>query len=559
MRNKTSETYVCDFETLADNTDYTYVWAWGASSLDDPEKTTYGTSIYSFIEWCKKRKTLYFHNLAFDASFILDYLFRNSYEYKEKEERTSNSFYIIKSDDNALYMIDITWKYKDKKTFSHTVIYDSFKKLPFSVENIAKGWGLSISKLEIDYKAHREENGELTQEEIDYLLNDVKIVCYALKSLIDGGNTRMTIGSDAVAHFKKTKSKKALNIIMPPLTIDEDTYMRKAYKGGFTYVNPRYANKEIGKGLVFDVNSLYPSRMYFCPMPYGKPVYYTGEYVKDDAYPLFIAHIQINFKIKKDHIPCIQIKNNFKFRSTEYLTSSDNELVDLYVSSVDYNLIMQQYEILDIIYIDGYKFASCTGVFNEYIDRFMEDKKKYTGAKRQEAKLFLNNLYGKLATNPNRKSKIAYFDHEENIVKYTKGKEEIKTSLYLPMGIFITAEARYMTITNAQKLYDRFIYADTDSLHLVGDEIPNTIEIHDKDLGKWALESKFTRGKFIRPKTYIEEVDGKLHVTCAGLPSKCHNQVTWNNFKSGTEYTGKLMPKVVKGGIVLIETTFKIK
>ena len=116
-----------------------------------------------------------------------------------------------------------------------------------------------------------------------------------------------------------------------------------------------------------------------------------------------------------------------------------------------------------------------------------------------------------------------------------------------------------MTITSAQKLYHRFIYADTDSLHLIGTEIPDCLEVDDKELGKWAHESTFTRARFIRPKTYIEEINGKLCVTCAGLPAYCHSQVTWENFKHGAVYYGKLRPKTVKGGIILKETTFNIK
>ena len=50
-----------------------------------------------------------------------------------------------------------------------------------------------------------------------------------------------------------------------------------------------------------------------------------------------------------------------------------------------------------------------------------------------------------------------------------------------------------------------------------------------------------------------------LKVTVAGLPSKLHNQVSFDNFKHGTVYNGKLKPKTVYGGVILEETTFKLK
>ena len=48
-------------------------------------------------------------------------------------------------------------------------------------------------------------------------------------------------------------------------------------------------------------------------------------------------------------------------------------------------------------------------------------------------------------------------------------------------------------------------------------------------------------------------------VTVAGLPANCHEQVTFDNFKVGAIYTGKLRPDMTSNGILLKETTFEIK
>jgi hypothetical protein len=125
------------------------------------------------------------------------------------------------------------------------------------------------------------------------------------------------------------------------------------------------------------------------------------------------------------------------------------------------------------------------------------------------------------------------------------------------MGAFITSWARYKTITTAQSLYHRFIYADTDSIHLEGTDVPN-IEIHSSHLGAWKHEGNFTRARFIRQKTYIEEIEGKLHVTCAGMPDTIKEKVTWENFKEGFSSGGKLIPKHIKGGLVLRDTEFTL-
>ena len=58
---------------------------------------------------------------------------------------------------------------------------------------------------------------------------------------------------------------------------------------------------------------------------------------------------------------------------------------------------------------------------------------------------------------------------------------------------------------------------------------------------------------------YIEEIEGKLNVTCAGMPANLHSQVTFENFTEGAKYGGKLRPVHTAGGIVLDETEFTVR
>ena len=76
---------------------------------------------------------------------------------------------------------------------------------------------------------------------------------------------------------------------------------------------------------------------------------------------------------------------------------------------------------------------------------------------------------------------------------------ETRVPLYIPVGTFVTSYARNVTIRAAQKCYYRFIYADTDSLHLIGKEIP-PIDVDQLKLGAFKLESVFTKAKFLRSK-----------------------------------------------------------
>ena len=541
---------------------------------------TFGEDIDSFINYCSlinESSSFYFHNLKFDGEFIIHYLLTHGFVHVNEKKLGVNQFSTIISDLNVFYCIKV--KFKEEVIIS---FFDSLKLLNFSVEEVAKAFNLSIKKLEIDYKAKREKGHKITDEEKEYLKHDVMIMSLALEKMFEMKITRMTIASNAMNFFKDTISKKRFEEWFKPPLYDKD--LRQAYKGGFTYLNEIYRGKEVKEGIVLDVNSLYPSVMYYSPMPYGEGIYFDGKYVPDKLYNLYIQNITCQFRIKKDMIPTIQIKNNLSFVPTEYLLSSNGESINLTLTNVDLKLFLEHYDIYDVSYNWGWKYKSSTKIFKSYIDYWNELKVKATkeGNKplRTIAKLMLNSLYGKFAASPEGRSKIPYLDN--NIVKYKLSELEERTAYYLPISIFITSWARDRTIRSAQAVYHRFIYADTDSLHLEGTDIPENLLISDTELGKWKIESTFKRGKYLRQKCYIEDVvtpvdeiekfkkenseclhlvskDSIINIVCAGMPKGCYKNVTWENFDYGSVFDGKLGVKHTDGGIVLVDTTFTIK
>ena len=233
--------------------------------------------------------------------------------------------------------------------------------------------------------------------------------------------------------------------------------------------------------------------------------------------------------------------------------------MDLVLTNVDLELIKEHYNLSNVQYYGGYKVKGKKGMFKAYIDYWMEIKINSTGGLRVLAKLMLNSLYGKFATATKRKKKTPYLT--DDIVSY-KLNEEIETvdPIYTALACFVTSYARDKTIRTAQSVFDRFIYADTDSIHLLGTTPPN-IDIHESRLGAWKHEGDFFKAKFIRAKTYMEHYTNKdkPEVKCAGMPDKIKEMVTFDNFKQGAKFNGKLIPKNVKGGVVLVETDFTIK
>lgn len=556
--------YVADFETTTDAQDCR-VWAWGLYEIGSYGHFQYGNSIDSFMDKMKElsaeKATIYFHNLKFDGEFIIYWMFTHGWLHvQEKKERTNCSFMTLISDKGAFYSMEIYFRMLKTRQYKITFL-DSLKVLPLSVAEIARAFDLPIQKEEIEYDADRPVGHELTLAEISYLRNDCEIVARALEQLFKQELTKMTTAANAMNNYKEIISRKNFSYWYPEPDYDAD--VRQSYRGGFTYADPRFTNREIGAGIVLDVNSLYPSVMYSKPLPYGDPIYFTGRYKQDNLFQLYVQMIRCNFRLKKDHIPTIQIKQSAAFMPTEYLTDSNGEDVTMCLTSVDLALFFEHYDVFNLEFLSGWKWKASTMLFTDYIDKWYGVKQQATedGNKplRTIAKLMLNSLYGKFGMNPKTRSKIPVYDRHSDSVRYVYGEWEERKPVYIPMATFITAWARCTTITAAQSVYDRFLYADTDSLHLIGTEIPEEIDVDPVRLGAWKHEATFTRAKYLRAKSYIEEIDGKLEVTCAGLPDDCHDQVTFENFSENAVYTGKLRPVHTAGGIVLEETNFSIR
>ena len=551
-------TFVADFETTTIEEDCR-VWAWAIYSINKDE-TKIGKDINSFFKQILKLpngSTIYFHNLKFDGEFMLYHLFNNGFKYSNKKKLEKNEFNTLIDGLGNWYSLQL----KDEYEYTYR-FYDSFKIIPFGVKAMSKAFDIEQLKGDIDYTLPRPIGWELTENEREYITNDVEIVGKSLMYFFTQGLNKITQASNAFSDFKEILGKEKFKNFYPKLDIELDKQIRSSYKGGFTYVSPQYQDIELKDGIVLDVNSLYPSVMRDSYLPYGEPIQFDGNYKKDKLYNLYIISFRCSFELKKDHIPTVQIKNNMFFNSRLYLENSSDMIIPLTMTNVDFDLFKLHYNIYNIEIFGGWKFKSSNMIFKDYVKKWGEVKQQASidnnPGLRTIAKLMLNSLYGKFGLNPQIESKVPHLN-EKGLVKYTKIQQDDRDPVYIPVASFVTAYSRSITITAAQKNYQRFIYADTDSLHLVGLKIPSNIKIHSTKLGYWDHENTFTKGRFLRAKSYIEEIDNKTHVTCAGLPANCHVKVNFDNFRNGLSVPGKLRAKRVRGGIVLEETYFTIK
>lgn len=640
MKIKKYRYFVGDFETTVyENQTYTEVWASALVELNS-EDVLILNSIGSTIDYLyklaeKDNIIVYYHNLKFDGNFILDYLLRSTnlkqatngadnpleIAFVKDKEMKSNTFKYSISDMGQWYSIII-------KTPAHFIeIRDSLKLLPFSVKRIGESFGTKHKKLDMEYTGFRYAGCEITPEEKEYIANDVLVVKEALEIMFEEGHNKLTIGACCLAEYKTIIGKEFWKQYFPDLkeiTLDPkkfgcdnvDKYIRKSYKGGWCYVVKGKENQVHTNGLTLDVNSLYPSVMTKESgnvYPVGKPTFWSGDYIPDEALThnrYYFIRIKTRFEIKKNYLPFIQIKGNLLYTGNECLTSSDvvwndkrykyvesngdiqDTSVTLTLTCTDWKLVQEHYNLYDTQILDGCYFEGVVGIFEEYISKYRKIKMTSKNARRELAKLYLNNLYGKTASSDNSSFKYAFLNEDE-ILSFMTIPQHDKKTVYIAVGSAITSYARNFTIRAAQMNYygcnkRGFIYADTDSIHAdLSEEEIKGIEFSDTEFLKWKLESKWDEGIFIRQKTYMEHIISEdkpyYNVKCAGMPERCKQlfigamtntpvkkaneeeleflkqDITMNDFKQGLKIPSKLLPKRIKGGIVLTPTTYEIR
>lgn len=648
---------VADFETTLQEP--VKVWLAGVKDLYDSDMDISKNSFRyfdNFRGWfyhsLENYKQVFFHNEKFDASYILNELHKMGYEYfdpnrkirgkKQRRPKTKRTYSI------DIDLMGIVYEVKVQNEFGQTLrINDSLKLFQFSVKKLGKSVGLD--------KAQINENNDysryiIDKDSIHYLHIDIEIPRRMLQALRDEGYQKKTIASCSLDSYKKLIGKKKFIEWFPCAEARGDhqeimhRYCNQAYDGGISYT---YGNiqRECGYGLIIDNNSMYPAQCLNRMLPHGTPIDDEGNELKPEKYiqynkwqsienTLSIMEVYIKYAhIKSDYPPCIRAKEcNDLEGYTTALYNMDNPIVSdekwlstifeyhAIITEVDYNLLMECYENVNVKVVSYMRFKAQRGMFDKYFkhwgDRKVKHGKEGNEVLRAIDKMFMNSLTGKFGTNVDANYKIPYF--ENDVLKFTNnnvlyGTDEVKASIYVPVIAFITAWGRRTLVDAIHNIgTDVFNYTDTDSVHMGSDEelevlikealktecmdkINNYlrdkgVKIDDNELGYWAVEGICDRGKYIRPKTYIEHIIAepdkhkynitKIDVKACGMSDGVKKHCNFDNFKTNScwcveadkekyekknldvivipEKDAKLMPRQVKGGCLLTPTGFTI-
>lgn len=562
--------YVADFETRCSDEDIakkeTSVWLWDLCDIYTLEHTT-GATIDSFFDELLKIKDsiVYFHNLSnFDGQFILYYLLENKYVFNVNNKLKTRQFSCLIDARNEMYTIRVCLNdgRRSHKKASVVEFRDSNHKINAKVEKIAKDYKLPILKGKIDYKKNRPLGYQATDEEIAYIHNDTEIVARVLKMQYDKGMDKITSAGDTF-NLYKIKCGVYFRSLFPELPLDVDQFIRKSYRGGICLVNEKYKNKVLeGTINVYDVNSMYPNQMCNEMLPYGHPIYETGRLEATKIRPLFIQHIRVSCKVKEGHFPSILLKGSL---GRDYLYDTKGVMEELYLTNIDLELMYQNYDIdydedgNDCIeYIDGYSFMASKNLFKDYIMPLYDLKSQLPkGAERELIKILINSLYGKFAMKTYHVMKEPFIVDEKIMYGAFEGEEG--KPVYTAVASFITAYARKQLFSVINEHLNSFLYADTDSCHLLNDTLPPEL-VDSKRLGAWDLEKVYVKAKYLKQKGYLGILkEGEQQVKLAGCPDEVKETINLDNFNIGMSFAGKLLPWKVKGGVILMDTIFTIK
>ena len=488
---------------------------------------------------------------------------------KGYNKRQPYTYESIHNDMGARYAYKLWFPYRnaDRHIYCHAVELHDFMKLlagglarVLEDLNVCDKDGVPIRKLKMDYQAVNPD--EMTEEDIDYCMVDVKGLYYGVKQFnaeierqsngechIFGEETNvMTAGGFAKRELLRSlypdvKPRFRLDRFQKqhPLTAEQDEFLRKnyLYRGGISYVNPRYKGvlltaSKMGEPMRrYDVNSEYPYSMAMIRDLVGRPFkkkYEEYLSMKDkDEYEAVLVLNAVSGVVKKGFLGFWY--DPFKRDFVDVIDEQGTHLI----FEREFNELMNWYE--DVEYDVEYVILWRKGerVYAPFVNENYAIKANSKGVKKTGSKLKINASYGKLSERLERVIGHYELNVKTEAVHFVVDKTEIdaKSAMNVAIGALITAYARVYILSKIREICHgdkgeiakRFVYIDTDSIHAFADYD----KADAKALGALKLEATCDAVKYILPKTYIdiEKVNedgtidfGKFEIHSKGISTK---------------------------------------
>lgn len=563
-----------DIETtsLLQNDDkygFMYIWMFGINGI-----SIYGRTWDEFIDFINqlterlninpyKRLVCYIHNFSFEFQFfrkLFDWIdFFALDERKPMYAVTSDGIefrcsYLLTGSSLAKVGDDLL-KYKCKKMVG-----------------------------DLDYSLIRGSKTPMSEEELGYCINDIRVVMCKIKECLDSEQDIGQIPNTKTGYVRRDVKKRVLHSkswksMIQDLVLTKQEYemLMDAFMGGFTHANVMHSGNVIFDVTSFDFTSSYPTVLIAekYPMGNGKLVEIESDvqFRKLMATKCCLFDIKLNNLKLRDGMGDAPISASKCSRNDHKLTTIKDKVV------IDNGRVREADELVTTIteqdfrtYEDFYTFDYEVGVFYAYdkgylpkpiIEAILDYYVKKTTLKDvegkeedyQAAKANLNSLYGMMVMNIIRDA----FGYNDNWTKDTPNVDEALEAYnnsstrfnWFPWGVWCTAYARRNLFTGIYECGDDYIYSDTDSIKIenadahmdyindYNEEIteklekclefykldksmlcPKTVEGEDKPLGVWDFDGHYTRFKTNGAKRYMVEKE----------KPKCYNKGTDEEF-----------------------------
>ena len=468
-----------------------YIWQWQFGT----DYTVIGRTWDEFLTLQKRIKAclpanawlvVYVHNLAYEHCWL-----KGIYDFTPDEVFAISSRKPVKCD---------MWQ-----TFEFRC---SYKLTNMSLKQFTSRMRVEHQKLsgeEFDYSVKRYPWTELSEEELEYCVNDVLGLVEAVNALMArDGDTLQTIPLTSTGYVRRN-AKKAMrqnvhhafvHSILPDFEVY--TALREAFRGGNTHASRFMAGDIVENVHSADRSSSYPAVMCNCEYPMTQFV----PLLKSELNAGYISRcINIRHKAMLLRIGIKDLRLRNPYWSCPYLSSDKcrniDDVIDTYdngriisahyiettVTDVDLEIITRQYKG-EIIFLQGW-YASYKKLPQPLIDeviKYYRDKTELKGVKGMEvyydkAKALLNALYGMMAQDPVKHSiifqMVGDWEEDDSVSSIDLLEKSNKRAfLAYQWGVWVTAHARKALEDGIRLVHETdgasFVYCDTDSVKYIG-------------------------------------------------------------------------------------------
>ncbi len=355
----------------------------------------------------------------------------------------------------------------------------------------------------LDYEKIRHSGTPLTDAELAYCVNDVKVVMAYIQEEIESCGKITSIPLTKTGYVRKfvrnacffEKERKGhrksfkrwrYTDMMKHMTLDPDEYqqLKRAFQGGFTHANAFFNGKVTENVTSYDFTSSYPATMISRQFPMSK-----SERVEIKSVGQFEKNLQLYcclFDIEFDDIESIIMQENYIsisrcFHTFEPVVNNGRVVrakkLAMTLTEQDFFIIRRCYRWshMRIANFRRYKRGYLPTDFVKAILKLYQDKTQLKGVAGSEveylrSKEMLNSCYGMCVTDIVREE-IEYTDDgewKEKLPILEKAIEEYNDNrgrfLFYPWGVWTTAYARANLYTAILAIGDDYIYSDTDSV-----------------------------------------------------------------------------------------------